>query len=309
MRNRKNISVKKEDESKFSLNEYFGKDVFEKATGLFNYINLPVFRKIDTGINGRNFQWWTDEKVLEENNNKAGRLTFVDFVWVKMVEQLRQFGVPLPLIAVLRKKLFDNIKIKGLTDKGERVINYIDTLPVSKEEKRKLLEFIPPDAEIKPSDIQMSLLQLVLLQSILKRKPLAFAFFLDGTYLIIDKEGEHLMNQKDLYRLETEHHIRINVAKIVSEFLSSDLAFATVPDIHLLTYPENKLYEAIRSGEYESIVVHFKEKKVKSLELKKNASVQRKIIDVLNENRFSEIIVKKHNGQITKIEQNIKIVF
>jgi hypothetical protein len=109
--------------------------------------------------------------------------------------------------------------------------------------------------------------------------------------------------------LNNSHYVTISVSKILSEFLRSDLAFDIIPKINLLTYPENKLYEAIQTGEYESIVVHFKDKKIKVLELKKNANVQKKMIDILSEGNFAEIIVKKHKGVVTKIEQNIKIAF
>lgn len=308
MNKRKSIPKSKGGSSEFSLNEYFGKDVFEKAAELYDYIKLPVFRKIDTGISGRHFQWWTEEGVLEENNHKAGRLTFVEFVWVKMVEQLRLFNVPLPYIAGIRPELFDPIEIKGLADAGERMLNYIDNLAVSKEAKKGLLNLIPPDSEKKPIDIQVGILELVLLESILKRKSVSFAFFPQGQFLIIDKAKKHLMKEADLNRLNNEHHIRINTSKIISEFLSSDLAFNTVPKIQLLTYPENKLYEAIRLSEYESITVHFRNKKIKSLELKRSESVQKKMMGVIDEGAFSEIIVKKHNGAITKVEQNIKLV-
>jgi len=309
MHKRKNIPDLKGAAPEFSLKEYFGQDVFQKAGELFAHINKPLIKRKDTGLSGRHFQLWEHENVLSDKKNRAGRLTFVDLIWIRIVEEMRTFGVSLPYLAIIRPQLFETIKIKGIQEKGIRAVNYIDTLPVSKEEKKRLLELIPAGTDITNMDTEINLLQLLIAECVLKRKPLGLAFFQDGKIIVTDKAKEILYSSDDLERLKNSHFIKISISKLLSQFLCSEMAFKAVPEIHLLTYPENKLYEAVKSGEYESITVHFKDKKIKSLELKKNANVQKKIVDLLNESRFSEIVVKNHNGIVTKIEQNIKIAF
>lgn len=309
MNHKKEIPALKGMEPQFSLSEYFGADVFEKAAELYTYINTPVFKRTATGVSKRNLQWFGEQGVLPNERHEAGRLTFIEFVWLRIVEQLRLFNVPLPYIVGMKEKILDKIKIRDIKGKGTIAINYIDSLPISKEEKKRLLELIPAGTDLSKEASKVSILALFILECILKRKILSIAFFANGNFLVIDKEKEYLLSEKDRELLNDSHHIRISISKIVSEFLTSDLAFKIIPQIHLLTYPENKLYEAISSGDYEEIKISFKDKKMKALELKKNPSIQAKIIDVLNENKFSEIVIKKHNGIVTKIEQNIKIAF
>jgi hypothetical protein len=309
MNKRKTIPTNKSTEPEFSLSGYFGKDVFEKAGELFEYLGKPVFKHNKTGVSHRNLNWWISEKILEKKTDEINRFTFTEFVWIKIVEQMRLFNVPLPYLASLKEKLFETIKLKGLSTQKEQAKEYIEKLGLKAEEKQKLLTLLRPETYQPKQDTGVSILQLLIIESVLKRKPLGLAFFANGSYIVIDKNKENFYSENDLDLLNGSHYIHINISKILSEFLRSDLAFEIVPKINLLTYPENKLYEAIQTGEYESIVVHFKDKKIKVLELKKNANVQKKIIDILSEGNFAEIIVKKHKGVVTKIEQNIKIAF
>jgi len=309
MRTRKIIPESKAVESNFSLKDYFGKDVFEKAAELYEYVNRPMFKRKETGVSHRNLNWWASEDVLGMAAKEYSKFSFVELVWVKIIEQLRTFGVPLPLIAIYKKHLFETIKIDGLPSKRELLKKYLADLDIPAGEKNKLLETIKPEHNKKDSDTGVSYLQLLIMSAILKRKPLGIAFFYEGFYLIIDKQAEASYTDRKADLLNNGHYVRVSLSKILSGFLTSDLAFQYVPELRLLTLAENKLYEAIKTGEYESITVNFKERKIKALELKKSVSVQKRIIDVLNENKFSEIVVKKHNGIVTKIEQNIKIAF
>jgi hypothetical protein len=309
MSNQKTIPTDKSTDPEFSLNGYFGKDVFEKAGELFEYLNKPVFKHNKTGVSHRNLNWWISEKVLEKKIDEINRFTFTEFVWIKMAEQMRLFNIPLPYLANLKGKLFETIKLKGLQTKKEQAKEYIEKLELKAKEKEKLLSLLNPEINTDKQNDGVNILQLLIIECILNRKPLSLAFFANGSYLIIDKSKEHLYSVNDLNLLSGLHYVNISISKILSEFLRSDLAFVVLPKIRLLTYPENKLYEVLGSGDYESIAVHFKDGDMESLDIKKNAAAQKKMIDILSEGSFAEIVVKKNKGVVVKIEQNSKIAF
>lgn len=77
---------------------------------------------------------------------------------------------------------------------------------------------------------------------------------------------------------------------------------ACIPD-----QSEIKLLKFIRSGDYRKIVISIRNKKMYSLALSKEQSIKKRIVEMLKENDFQEIIVKSHNGKITRIENTIKI--
>jgi hypothetical protein len=308
MNKRKDIPKLKNIQPDISLNEFFGKDTLDRTAELLEYINLPIFKRNQTEISHRFLNWWTSENVIDKNIQEAGRFTFVEYIWIKVVEQLRTFNVPLPFLATLKTKLFEPIKLKGFVSKTNQAKQFIKELNISETEKNKLLDLVVKENK---SEIEtgIHLFQLIILESIIKRKPIGLAVFQNASYLIIDAEKEHLYTPNDKDLLKNGTYLSVSISKILSQFLHSDLAFSTMAKIQLLSYPENKLYECIHTGEYESIVIHFKDKKIKNIELKKAIDTKQKIVNILNQGEFAEITVKKHKGIVTRIEQTLKIAF
>lgn len=310
MNKRKDIPTLKNIHPDISLNDFFGKDTLDKTAELLEYINLPVFKRNQTEISHRFLNWWTAENVIEKNIQEAGRFTFTELIWIKAVEQLRGFNVPLPFLAILKNKLFEPIKLKGFISKTEKAKQFIDELGISATEKKKLIELVVNENKDK-LDTGLNLFQLIILESITKRKPLSIAIFQNAEYIIIDKDKSkaHLYTANELDLLQNGTYISVSISKILSEFLQSDLAFKTMEKIQLLTKHENKLYECINTGEYDTITIHFKDKKAKDLELKKAIDTKKKIVNILSEGEFAEITIKKQKGIVAKLEQPLRIAF
>lgn len=305
---RKEIPALKNVRPDISLNEFWGKDTLQKTNELLEYINTPIFKRNQTEIAHRFLNWWTSENVISKNIEMSGRFTFTEYVWIKTVEQLRGFNLPLPFLATLKSKLFEPIKLKGFVNKTEQAKQFIYDLEISEAEKKKLIDLLANENKTLP-DTDISVFHLIIMESIIKRKPISLAVFLNAEYLILDKTKEHLYTENDLRLLEKGTYINVSVSNILSEFLRSDLAFSSMQKLQLLSYPENKLYECIHTGEYESITINFKDKKIKGLELKKAVDTKQKIVNILSEGEYAEITIKKHKGTIAKIEQTLKIAF
>ena len=75
------------------------------------------------------------------------------------------------------------------------------------------------------------------------------------------------------------------------------------------TEREQSLLGAIRSGQYDQIVIDFKDKKMSALSLIRQHDTSRKIVDVLRESDFQEITVKSHQGKIVRLLNTIKVKF
>lgn len=305
---RKDIPTLKNVRPDISLNDFFGKDTLDKTAELLEYINLPLFKRNQTEITHRFLNWWTAENVIHKNINEAGRFNFTEYIWIKTVEQLRSFSLPLPFLANLKTKLFEPIKLKGFVSKIDKAKSFINDLEIGEAEKKKLFDLLANESKA-IADTGINLFQLIIIESIIKRKSIGLAVFLNAEYLILDKTKEHLYTSNDLQLLEHSTYIKVSISNLLSEFLRSDLAFSTMGKIHLLTNAENKLYDCIHTGEYDSILIHFKDKKIKSLELKKAVDTKQKIVNILSEGEFAEITIKKHKGVVAKIDQTLKIAF
>ena len=116
-----------------------------------------------------------------------------------------------------------------------------------------------------------------------------------------------LPEQLDLPSFET--HVRIPITGIIKEFLRGGLAIESMGDLQILDPNEQTVLRIIHSGQYDSVTVNFKDKKMKSMELRQSQEVTRKIVDVLAAGKYQDISIVQHEGQITKIENTLKFKF
>ena len=74
-----------------------------------------------------------------------------------------------------------------------------------------------------------------------------------------------------------------------------------------LTPEEQKIFSILRSKKYETVIVHFKNEAIFTLELVAEKEVDQKIVSLLYAHHFQDIVIKTHHGHITRIQQTIKI--
>ena len=74
-----------------------------------------------------------------------------------------------------------------------------------------------------------------------------------------------------------------------------------------LNIQEQKILALLRSKKYEKVIVHFKNEAISSLELVAEKEVDQKIVSLLSTHHYQDILIKTHHGNITRIQQTIKI--
>ena len=55
----------------------------------------------DTGVKYRVISHWDDKGIIRfkrQNKDSNRKFSFIDFIWIKIVNELRSFGVKLPVI-------------------------------------------------------------------------------------------------------------------------------------------------------------------------------------------------------------------
>lgn len=290
-----------------NFENYFGDTSPEKVTELYNLISLPKFKRYILELRHSLTNWWHTEKAIVFVKDERNMINFTDYVWILVVSQLRNFTLPPKLIAKYREQLFEPITFDELIQDPKTTIKLINKLEIPNKDKSMLLSLINDRERFVKSSI--TIFHTLILEIIIKRKNLSIAFFADSTYMILDETRSEKYTPSELKKLEQESYVRVSVTNIISKFFRSEIAFKAIGDFPVLSEAENKLYTAIQSGDYDSIHITFKDKKIKALELKKSADVKNKIIDILNEGEFAEISVKKHKGIITKVEHTLKLAF
>lgn len=138
------------------------------------------------------------------------------------------------------------------------------------------------------------MLYLFIVDSIVNKKFLVVVFFVSGLYIVIDKSKEYLyyiVEEKN--RFVNEIYIVILISLILCKFFNLELVGSVLLKINFLLEVENKLFELVYSGIYESIIVYYKNKKMNWVEFRKSDKLYVYLVDILYVGEISEIIVIK----------------
>ena len=294
---------------KLDLVPFAGANSLMKGLELYEFLSEQMFLRPEIGLSSREMNSWEKEGLIENRRGEEQRwrrFDFIEFVWLRLVMQMREIGLPIETIRKAKGWIMEQIPIydlmtlvTGIPQVVEEVLKNAD-----KEDLPELKKFLKAkDWKKVFADHKITALQLFVVQVILKKTPISFAIFRDGDVLPVF----HGVYDDYETKLWEEPHAMVSVSLIIKEFLASDLAPARIGKLHLLDENETKLMEMIHSGEYESVKVNFREGKMKSLDLVKSQDTKRKIVDVLADAKYQDITIKTHKGMISTIQNTIKI--
>jgi DNA-binding transcriptional MerR regulator len=296
------------------ISGFFGKRSMASAFELTEALNTIQFIGTDAGVTHRAINHWDSEGLIpdrREEGQRWRRFSFVDFVWIKMIDQMRALGINLETIKKIKEIVFEP---SSLVDIWTLIANLGDWKDMSSESTNKeehqayydLFHTMLSEPEEGTPEQTFTLLQLLIANAITKRCPIRILVFMKGDILWIEEHPEFVMPPEFIEKMSYEPFISVSITGILRQFLSSELAFERIESLKLLGENETFLLKAVLSGEYDSINVKFKNKKLDSLELTKTQETTKKIVEVLTEAEYQEISIVQHKGRVTKIENTVK---
>lgn len=306
--------------NKNKLPETQGKDfgqILESLTGidsilqagfLTDFITKEQFTSGNLDISRRHINYWDNEGLLitqRKEGEKWRRFSFVELVWLLIVNELRTFGCPLELIKKLKGSLFSLFPVKEqllALKKDPKIILSQITDPEEKQFVKDLLKL-----NLEEQAPELNFLTVMIFNILSQKQNLAILIFSDGSFFPYVPGEEKYLPKEIQHSLVYNSYLRVSLTKILCDFLSDEKAAEFIPKLNILQPSEQKLLEIIQSEEYNSITVHFKDKKMNSLELHKRQDVKKKVVDILQENQYQQVVIKSHKGMVTTIENTVKV--
>jgi DNA-binding transcriptional MerR regulator len=294
---------------------YIGDRRYERVKELADGLQQRLFIGTDTGPSYRVLNHWENVGLIDnsrEEGQRWRRFTFVEFVWVRMIDEMRKVGLPVEIIKLVKVSLFQPASIVDLDLHLRSIYLSANGGKDEHKEEREAMERDMRgrfDGGHEEQEVDGNWLQHLILSTIVKRCPIVLVVFADGSLFAIHEEPGHFILPEQLDRLSFETHVRIPITGIIKEFLRGGLAIERMGDLQILEPNEQTVLRIIHSGQYDSVTVNFKDKKMKSMELRQSQEVTRKIVDVLAAGKYQDISIVQHEGQITKIENTLKFKF
>ncbi len=296
------------------LEDFFDSKSLDKLAELYEIITKERLTVKDTDIKYRVINHW-DEKGLIRFARKAEeghrKFSLVDFIWIKVVNELRSFGVKLSDIQKIAKDIYEPLPMKELMD---NLAENIDTLKdYEANDKQEFIDFIK-SGEYKSAEfpqIDINYLQIAIVEAITTREPISLLIFKNGDWFPFIKSKESYYPADLLYKKDFYSHISVSITEIMFRYLLEDYFKLYLDEMHIFNKHEAKLLEYIVEENFKKVFVLFKSKKHEPIEITKGEDAKEKIMRIIRAREYREfILVDKENNEFrvkeSKAEQEAK---
>lgn len=291
----------------FQLDELFDSKSIDKAAEFYEVMNQPKFLVKDTGISYRNINHWDSMGLIRCSRREDGagdrKFSFMDLFWVKIVEELRAFGVPVPFIKSITDDIYSPVPFNEILDSVLQVPELFDRFEI--ENKQEFMDTIQSD-EFKNfdfSELKFSFLHLFIVDAIVSREPAALIVFKNGEWCPYNPTRAQWYPEELLNKVNYSSHINISLIDIAFQFLGSETASRFLRDFKLLSPKEQNLLNIIDSGNYKKVTVLYKNKKLKPEEIKKGKGAKEELIKIIRDKHYRDFIISDKKGKEFRIKE------
>ena len=290
-------------ENKFVLDPYFGDTT--DPDSLINYVYAPLFLKTKIDVlyfdilNWEKYDLLTIDLGLSRKHigYKKTAISFVQYVWIKMVEALTKYGFSYDDIRAIRTKL--NQKLSYSFSSNQKIA------------QNKALQTSDNHQEFYFTEFER-----YVFSTIANKNNYKFFFYKDAPedYFVFDDSLLDMFiefnEEHELREKFNKDHFSFSFYKIFEPFLSNDIDAFQTKSISILSNQESKTLRMIRRNynNLESITIRFKKANPTHLEIKttKKVVAESRIIEHIQKGDYSTIVIKTVDGSIVNFENTKK---
>ena len=291
---------------------------------LFDVIDIPEFERLNkitaerriplrlTGVSPRTLTSWKQKQLFDYPDNIRVKLNFKDFLWLKIIQTIRSFGVSLNVILPI-KILFDQeLDIKNYLKEYEGKVveglaralkknNYSDG------ELKNIESIIKQeglDALFKSLNFNYNLFDVLVNSLIANRFRVGILLLGDNTCIPWMDHFFEIDGRTSL--LWQNSHLFVSFNQFLVQFLAYEKLADFLLPYEILNHDEKVILDHVRNKEYKSIEIKFNDqRKPEMLKLTKINDPHERVIDILSRNDYAQITVTKRDGKIVNIKSEI----
>ena len=297
-----------------SIGELFSEDpdVVEKVATFYKEMTAPRFHIKEVGISSKAITDWTKLGLLNDEFQKGKwrEFSFIEAIWVKFIEELKFFGMPIEGIKGLKETLFPTkaIDIKEYFSQMAEadVQNYLKN---TQEHFNKALAGSDEEIEKIFDEIKFSAFGTLLVAGLMLRLNLAFVFDeRQGYFVNMGKplNGENALRMEGVFKdMIRKSFAVVNIGSLFSKFFDNDKLDVNA-DFYfaIMDADEREVITAIRSGKYKLITIKMEDGSITQLRLgkKQDEDLIRKISRILKKGDYQEIHLNVKDGSLIKLD-------
>lgn len=301
------------------------KNKFDTYSKGFNYLDAneneplelirnPKYKRRDLLIEARILNHWDKMDLLLNKNLNGAMYTFslAESFWIKIIQKLRAYNLPLNIIKELKEALTDITSAEQNAKIDDDLLDYLkskdESVTRSKIEKIfKSNEFLEMFQKLKPTHLENILLDLIITRS--------------DHRILINENGETFFHNSEKHvpndeynRLLSEFlgntYLSISLFEIIKELIK-DLGEDECSEYqNILSKDEAMVLKLLKQDDISKIEISFndKSKKAETIKVTKNSNVNNfsRIQDLILRNGYHDISIKTQKGKVVQCTNTIK---
>jgi DNA-binding transcriptional MerR regulator len=302
----------------YKLNIKDFKGNFNPKDNKLEVIRERVFSKTQVDVVYSDFTNWERYGLIDIKHNvgKGGhkKLSYVDYVWLSIIKELRLFGFTYDQIKECQIPLFRNLLNQ---DDLSLIIENKDYVNAKSKGKLEGLKDFNKDTIDKVSG-ELFFIEAMILNVLQFGESTILQFFKSGPVKVIPMSVNIMedFNETDLRKILPEFfklsHVNISLSNIISKFLKDGEESFESNVSNLISEKEHEILKAIRHNfhELKSITVRFDGKsepflmEIKSM---KKVKVESRLLELINKGEYADIEIKTVDGRISHYEKVKKV--
>lgn len=300
------------------LDQVLNSGMISQFPELHKSIHIKRFTIKDVGITHRWITHWDDEDLLfyPTEKGKWRKFNLVEFVWLKIIVELRKFDVPLNVIKALKENLkYDNLDFKSLIN--DPTVQEL-LLAMGGDENQDFIKDYIASGELssdidKNAPLALNAIEILVLQNIVLKSHISLLINLRGEVVPLRLGYVNELSRMDGFeRFMYDSYISIPISKIISDFISGNNTDLISDKLQLLTFEETRVLELLRQDEITEMKIKLsKLNEIDFIELTREEKVNKanRFSDIIMNNGYQEITAKTQGGEIVHCKNTYKIKF
>lgn len=292
-------------------------DIFIATNKLIEFMGKKRYTLSDIGLKSKQaFDWTKAGLFLEERENKFRRkYNAIEYVWLKIIKELREFGLSINAIKNLKSFLLKEVDMKEIItsfietglDEEDPDVEELQTALKDKYGSAKGLGKLNRELNDNQQELVNTVLSMIIIETVINKSNSHLLITKTGNTIVTD--GEPFDDQVNLGDILNAPYISFPIKNILVDFINREDLMNSIEreEILLISEEEEKVLELLRKGNLVSLSVRFnKDNEISLIETEENIElekVQGKLADFIMRNKYQVITYKTQDGKITSMRK------
>jgi hypothetical protein len=275
---------------------------------LYEKLREPIFSLKQTGIAPKLYVDWKKAGLAPKTEEQAWtRVSFLEFLWLKMAKELRELGLPLARVKALREYLFKVQEFPAEALTPELVTKLREELIKTMSPKQVdawIEDYLSGQVQAAQANygVQFSLLETLVYAALYRKQEAGILIFPSGDLAPWLDEMQGMGPEAQVLLGRT--HVFLSITQHLAAFILDENKADYIPRLSLLSDEELQVVRAIRNKSFRQVTITFDEKRQITLRTTSDGlldeRVSKQLIETLALKNYQSVELENRGGSKLK---------